>query len=291
MINRKQLLFLSLAFVCVTFGCKSKSSSKLGENVSSAADDTLCVDSVVFSQEDTSVSCRIKVDYPQGEGKLADSVRALLNSQLAEAVIVNLCNDKDALRAKSFQGSLADGDAMLAHYGRCAAQTLTEEWKELKQVNPELSYPFAFTLTLAKANETPRYLTYALTSYQYLGGAHGMSSSYKFNIDKAHGVVLQQVVDTLQTKALQPMLRRGVMSYLRACGQEVKEQELKDILFIKDGIIPLPAKTPVLANDGVEFIYQHYEIGPYAMGMVQFKVSYEDIRPYLTAEAARLLQH
>ena len=82
---------------------------------------------------------------------------------------------------------MADGDAMLAHYGRCAAQTLTEEWKELKQVNPELSYPFAFTLTLAKANETPRYLTYALTSYQYLGGAHGMSSSYKFNIDKAHG--------------------------------------------------------------------------------------------------------
>ena len=99
---------------------------------------------------------------------------------------------------------------------------------------------------------------------------------------------MRQVVDTTKTRELQPLLRAGVLRYFKDCEQEVKESELTSMLFIKDGIIPLPARTPTLVDDGVRFDYQQYEIGPYAMGIVSFTIPYADIKPWLTEQAKQL---
>jgi hypothetical protein len=53
--------------------------------------------------------------------------------------------------------------------------------------------------------------------------------------------------------------------------------------------IPLPSAAPAFTKKGLAFIYQQYEIAPYAAGMVNFDIAYDKIRPFLTAEAQALL--
>ena len=104
--------------------------------------------------------------------------------------------------------------------------------------------------------------------------------------------MLTETVDTTQVKKLQPILRKGVISYLNEYNKEdpVTDKNLNEFLFIENGIIPLPAHTPFLTKDGVHFAYQQYEIGPYAMGIVEFTIPYSEIKSYLTSEAAKLIQ-
>ena len=107
------------------------------------------------------------------------------------------------------------------------------------------------------------------------------------------------MVDTARVKDLQPILRKGVLSYLNQQSgnesqteneEQITDAQLNDYLFIENGIIPLPSSSPYLAKDGVHFIYQQYEIGPYVMGLVSFTVPLEKIKPYLTGEALKLLK-
>jgi hypothetical protein len=44
-----------------------------------------------------------------------------------------------------------------------------------------------------------------------------------------------------------------------------------------------------MTEKGVEFLYQPYEIAPYAAGMPSFTLSYQDIRPYLTIGAQKMI--
>ena len=109
------------------------------------------------------------------------------------------------------------------------------------------------------------------------------------NIVKATGKVLAATVDTLKQKALQPILRRGVKEYIsKAENRKIKDSDLQNMLFVEHGIIPLPATVPVLTPKGLRFVYQQYEIGPYALGMVEFTVPYTDVKSCLTKEAAEL---
>ena len=124
----------------------------------------------------------------------------------------------------------------------------------------------------------------------YGGGAHGSAVSYRVNILKSSGRVLGATVDAAQLEAIQPLLLHGVTTYINAQGQKVTEDEALKLLFIDKGIIPLPAHAPYLAADGLHFVYQQYEIGPYAMGMVSFTLPYDKVKPYMTAEALQLLE-
>ena len=72
--------------------------------------------------------------------------------------------------------------------------------------------------------------------------------------------------------------------------EKVSEKDLNDHLFVDNGVIPIPAHAPYLAADGVHFIYQQYEIGPYAIGMVSFTVPYAEIKQYPSKEALQLVE-
>ena len=50
-----------------------------------------------------------------------------------------------------------------------------------------------------------------------------------------------------------------------------------------------PVADPYMTEQGVHFLYQPYEIAPYAAGMPAFTISYEDIKPYLTIGALKLI--
>ena len=73
MYMEKLKLFVAIMAVsCVFVGCKVKSAQTLAENhVDLGTTDSIVTDSVKFENIDSAVSCRIKVDFPLGEGALA----------------------------------------------------------------------------------------------------------------------------------------------------------------------------------------------------------------------------
>ena len=53
--------------------------------------------------------------------------------------------------------------------------------------------------------------------------------------------------------------------------------------------IPLPSAPPTFTRQGLSFVYQQYEIAPYAAGMINFNIPYKKILPFLTDDAAQLI--
>ena len=280
-----------IAGTCMT-GCKAgqKNTTNEGqemENSASAAEE-LAADSIVFSENGEGYTCSMKIDFPQGDGKLDEGIRNFLNSTLGDFAG---CDNPDKPKAE-YKGDKNNGKAMLDFYGKQRSKDMKEEYKSLLELNEGAEPPasFSFDGNIRLKEKAAKYVTYSIDSYVYLGGAHGSSVSREVNIIRETGKVLTESVDTTKTKELQPILRKGVIDYFKDCGEDVSDDKLNDMLFINDNTIPIPACTPALTSQGLKFIYQQYEIGPYALGMVNFTVPYDKIKKFMTGEAAKLIE-
>lgn len=269
-------------------GCKSgpaKSGMAAAEQDSVQQTTAFATDSIAYcEQKDSTLKCSVVVDYPSGDDSLSVGVRRYVAGELARLFLPTMQEEDEP--AAVFKGTKADGKALVDFYGKLNFGYLKSQYAELKDFGiAGLSYD----LSIRKTGETDRYLTYETSCYVFLGGAHGSALCRPVNIVKATGRVLAATVDTLKQKALQPILRRGVKEYIsKAENRKIKDRDLQNMLFVEHGIIPLPATVPVLTPEGLRFVYQQYEIGPYALGMVEFTVPYADVKSYLTPEAAEL---
>lgn len=300
--KKQHLSLITLALVAsIMMGCKASSTKAQAANdiKEAQAADTLVVntDSCIL-QEGKIVQCAISVDYPTEPNELSKSIRAILNEELANLYLGSM-NGDEIEKQESYKGDLANGNLVIEKYCKDNFAYLKSQMKDLKEADPRANANMSYDIRLNKEAETDSYVTYHCLSYAYLAGAHGSTFERSFNIVKATGKKLSQVVDTARVKDLQPILRKGVLSYLNQQSgnesqteneEQITDAQLNDYLFIENGIIPLPSSSPYLAKDGVHFIYQQYEIGPYAMGLVSFTVPLEKIKPYLTGEALKLLK-
>lgn len=269
-------------------GCKSgpaKSGTAAAEQDSVQQTAAFVTDSIAFcEQKDSTLKCSVVVDYPSGDDSLSVGVRRYVAGELARLFLPTMQEEDEP--AAVFKGTKADGKALVDFYGKLNFGYLKSQYAELKDFGiAGLSYD----LSIRKTGETDSYLTYETSCYVFLGGAHGSAVCYPVNIVRSTGKVLAATVDTLKQKALQPILRRGVKEYIsKAENRKIKDRDLQNMLFVEHGIIPLPATVPVLTPEGLRFVYQQYEIGPYALGMVEFTVPYADVKSCLTKEAAEL---
>ncbi len=284
-----------LAATCSLEGCKpntSKAAEASTDTLTSndnkaVSDNLLATDSIEYDQ----AMCHIKVDYPTaGQDSLANAVRQYINKEL-EGLYLPTMNGEENVTPVIYKGELNDGKKLIDFYGKANSDNLTGIQKELAELNSAHQAHLTYEINIRKTEETSTYITYQSLTYNYMGGAHGSAFNHSVNISKATGKPVAAVIDTLKVKELQPLLKKGVLSYLNASNpdEKVTEEQLADYLFIDNGTIPVPAFTPYLTKEGVCFIYQQYEIGPYALGMVTFTVPYAEVKPFLTPEASKLL--
>ena len=291
--NLHFILITLLLAACCLGSCKASSSKSQAnadaKEAAQAAEELIVNTDSCVKENGKDLSCLIKVDYPTEPTQLSQAVRKILNHELAKNLLL-VMNGDDSNSSKPYSGDLANGNTVVKYYADSNYKYMEDQLKDIFGADPHANINMSYELNLSKQDETDTYITYRCSSYAYLGGAHGSATDYSFNINKSTGKVIIQTVDTVQVKALQPLLRKGVLSYLTTQDPDTQytDSTLNDFLFIDNGIIPLPSHTPFLAKDGVHFIYQQYEIGPYAIGMVEFTVPYADIQPYLTQEAQQI---
>ena len=245
-------------------------------------------------------SVTISIDWPtSGSDSLMQSVRQYLCEELASSItqegeptVKYYDNPEEAVKAT------AD-----SRY-----EELTASWKEMRS-DGYSDMSFSFFLRSMLLENTERYVTYLTKSEGFQGGAHGFATAAGQTFRKSDGkrigykTVYNNKTETFEqqdqtlfkdTKSpqLYALIKEGVRSYFKEFDEPVaSDEQLKDILISVDDInrIPLPSAPPTFTKEGLAFLYQQYEIAPYAAGMVNFDIPYDKIRPFLTPEAADLI--
>ncbi len=289
--------------LCAT-GCKMSSQKPAADTVATDTDSvetekplTLAVDSIGFHKKvaSSNLEVTISVDLPSGNDSLAIGVRKFIARELAALYIPRERTDEPKYLRKypTYKGSAEDGQQVVDFYGKGTMRYLAEYRKEDSEFNDDNDElpPLYQQVKIQKSEETPLYVTYSVTDEENMGGAHGSYNFYYVNISKQTFKPVDNMLDSKRIRAMQPILRKGVLWYLKECGEtEACDSNLNDYLILPDdGIIPLPAHTPWLAKDSLNFVYQQYEIASYAVGPIGFNIAVKDLKKYLTKEGKALL--
>ncbi len=236
----------------------------------------LTTDSVKFEQKTKASEVKIVVDYPTaGSPVLVNAIAEYVNETLGG----------------TYYGDLQKSDSLMAYYGNTIDGKLKEEFDG---VGDESRPPYSFSMDIRKVYETGRAVTFAASSYSYMGGAHGMGFNHGTTFRKSDGrrFCIEMMCD-VNSDEFRGMIKDGLRTYFKENGEEVTtDDELAQMLMTESGVdfLPMPQYDPYLTKDGVRFIYQQYEIAPYAAGQPSFTIPYDKIWPYLTLEGRNMIE-
>ena len=229
--------------------------------------------------------CRIDVDYPvEGTPQLLDSLRQWIALQLATNNFIT----SDTIKPLQIPGTdLADGKKYVAAVGAHVLDQAKADLTELEQFNGPSDISYEFSWNIGEVYHTAKFVTFASSTYCYLGGAHGGSGFNPQVFGSETGQLFGwNMILPDSVPALKEVIKQGLMTQYF----EVKTvDEFRDGLLINPDTLPLPATPPYFSKEGVNFIYQQYEIAPYAAGMPGCVLPYATVRPMLTPVAAALL--
>ena len=224
------------------------------------------------------------VSLADGAGPDSAHVRFLLpcyaDRQVNEAIFEQISE----MLGGSYEGSYADVDSMARHY---LATYMREMGEERADFDAEMG--FERSLTVERTYETNQFVTINVQMYQYSGGAHGGTLCYGLTFRKSDGRrmgmnVLNNLVGDEEWTSMQ---KEGLMEYF-----DVKtDSALQDCLLdVETYLIPNPQYEPYLSEKGMEFVYQQYEIAPYAAGLPSYTVPYNRLGKYLNTTGRQLFE-
>ncbi len=245
----------------------------------------IVTDSICVKSDSNKVAdVKISVDYPlEGKSEVVDSIRAYINNTLHNGFMELDENGKPVAENPLYNGDMKDGKALLAYY--CEAYKKEAVKLHSEESIPPVPAPFVHYTDIKLCCDTLTFVSYTVNNYIYFGGAHGTDIVDMVTFSKADGHVLGYPVDTVKVKELQTILRKYVAKFMVEYDNTINEKNVTDYLFIDNNIIPLPVTKPYFTPAGVAFVYQQYEIAPYAAGHPSFTVPYSEIAPWLTDEA------
>lgn len=233
-------------------------------------------DSLKYENKTHTSVVTLKADYPtQGNKTLINAVSEYVSEQLGG----------------SYNGNLANGDSLIAYYGQQQTARLDELANE---AGGSSAQPLYYSQTITITAQTEKYVSYTDICETFLGGAHGSGTMSGITFRKSDGRRFgHEMLKNTNTQEFRDLLKEGLKQYFSANGQEVEtDEQLAEIMFAENGVdyLPLPQAAPYLTADGVAFVYQSYEIAPYALGRPTFTIPYSKIEPFLTETVKKLLR-
>lgn len=127
-------------------------------------------------------------------------------------------------------------------------------------------------------NFQPRYKdyrNYQISYYSFRGGAHGIQTLSNIVFDNKTGEVVRE--EDLFT----PGYEEPVAQLLRLAVKTSMEEEDPELMQLVQLEQVMPNGNFCVWEDGVEWLFQPYEVGPYALGIVSAKLSWEELTPFL----------
>lgn len=188
----------------------------------------------------------------------------------------------------TYEGDYADCDS----FARFCAQRYMDEMKNLRDEfeDFDMGLPFERSLTVKKGYETDKLVTYNVQTYEFSGGAHGGTASYGLTFRKSDGRLMgENTLLAVRPDAVEwnEMLKHGLMEYFEVKNETDLEACLQGVEIYD---IPMPACGVSYGPNGMDFVYQQYEVACYAAGLPSFTIPYDKLKPCLNVTGRRLVE-
>lgn len=209
----------------------------------------------------------VKLSYPQvsfdANPELADTLNAVILRQLV--------NDSESESAVPMPSPEQFADNFTAEYK--------------KDPNPFSSWELERSISVAFSND--QLLTLLFEEYGSTGGAHPFNNQRYTVLSLSDG----------KPVALADMFSPGYETPLNVAGEKIfritrelgEADSLEEQGFSFTNNVFLLNENFGVLEEGLDFIFDSYEIAPYAMGPTQFTIPYEDIQSLIIADG--LLGH
>ncbi len=197
----------------------------------------------------------VEVNIPQANG--ASAVAKAMNSEIRKTVTTALhTGNPDGAMLTSVEEGIERFNAEYLQFKRDFPET---EIQYEAQIDGEVLY------------QSPEMICVALTSYTNTGGAHGLYNVSFLNFDVSTGkkVSNQQLITDAE----------GFKKKARPYFDEAVAEKGGDALFDAENF-QLPANIGYTEN-GLVLLYNTYEIAPYSTGIIEFRIPYGEVAPYL----------
>ena len=154
-------------------------------------------------------------------------------------------------------------------------ENLTEEDKETLGFNRGMKYTLDFSYDLKESDYVKSYI---LKTAVFTGGAHGNLELISFNYDKETGKRLG--LNNIFTKSASEYLPA-----LSAFGINYFKEKFPEF-FVLEGLKPEPLNWSVwyTENDSIVFIFQTYQVVPYAYGTPEMFIKTENLSKFINEE-------
>lgn len=274
----KTYAFIISINLLVLLSCNNANNKKAAD----IQDDTISV-----KTDDDTIS--VKTDSVVIRNKLGDFVYVAEIPSNNEQLHRLVCEWISEQLGGYYQGSYSEITPVL----RIAVDSAVAEAKEYakefeKEEGRDAPASSSSCFSFRKAAEGQDYATWTNDGYKYLAAsAHGIMPYNGQTFRKSDGRRIGwEVLRNTDSDGFQKLLRDGLKQYL-----EIKsDSELKDCLMDVDiNSIPLPKCQPLFTSKGISFVYNQYEIMPYAVGLPTFTIGYDKLDAYLTATARNLV--
>lgn len=273
LIIMKIKIIITFCLFCVLISCTNKNNKMGLDDSSSVADDSIVNDTISIrnitvkdSLKQGNIEWKVfaSVDFPVSNNKkLVRSICSWINSSLGGGDNVDIDNP----------------DKIMEVYSK----------KALQPNDDEMMFSSEDINQISKYYESEKFVTYQCVNYGYYGGAHGAMNKYGVTFRKSDGRIFGW--DMFRSDFdYQELFEKALMEQYY---QVNTKKELYDRLLITVSDktpLPKPVTSPYLTEDGVEFVYQEYEISPYCDGIPTFTLPFSDVEKYLTNDAKNLLK-
>lgn len=260
---KKSILYILISILAIS--CKEVHKQSVDEL-------RLKVENISWEENPTAEGCKISVAYPIGKDALSENIRQWINESLGG----------------TYSDSLNDGNKVITYYGEKRVREVEEYLKQFNE-SPSINGS-CWYLQIKKNYETMQLVSYTSEVYEYAGGAHGSESLIGAMFRKSDGRRFGWDIFTEQGKE---KLRQIISDELKNKYFKAKsDEDFYEMLFNVNAQseFPLPQTNPIFKRNGILFIYQQYEIAPYAAGMPQCEIPYDKVINLCTVTVKPLIE-
>lgn len=276
--NELFLKTMGLASALMLFqGCtEQKAEQALGT-------ETLTCDTTVFLKDDVKSSPSCKINYSLAFFKMrqaTDSIALKSNAQLIRAIEEGMPATQNP---QEFVRHLKD--TLITNY-RQDLEGLYEYDLRNGLKDHELpgwyNYEYGINSTLTEGKD--HVWNYKVSHFAYTGGAHPNSYQKWINLTDQGEVLTKEQVFLHNTEAA--VCELILKELIRTAGERVETDTITSIEGLQEyGILQMNGlylpDNFLLEKEGIRFLYNPYDIAPYALGDFELLVPYQELNTYL----------
>ncbi len=288
---RRIIYLLALALLITSCTGKLRGGSSDGNNKQAVelTFDSIVVEETILLFPDRSIDDApgakliISFTYPAtfGTGEQLQKLQAVFYAKVLGEEFADAASPHEAVQAYAAQ--YAD------FYRGDLEEMYEDELEEMLVINPNaLNYGRDAKNKITFVNEN--LVSFTCFYWEYSGGAHGFAPEfhYSVNLQTLEPITLDQVMNSGYQAPLTGIIKEKLLRVMEEKtkdyrDQDVVDDELKTFFFNYDAIEA--NDNFMLAETGMTFTYNPYDIAAYASGLFEVEIPYGEIAHLLNREA------